>query len=100
MRVACVHEWLVDNGGAERLLEALLELYPDAPLYTLFWDRRKWTGTPIGARPVFPSVLNRLPGVARYYRRLLPLMPFAVVEDLERRKAFVAQIRDLRAELP
>ena len=35
MRVAIVHDWLVVNGGAEKVLEELLSLYPSADIYTL-----------------------------------------------------------------
>lgn len=41
MKVALVHDYLFDYGGAERVLEALHELYPDAPLYTSFVDKEK-----------------------------------------------------------
>ena len=38
LRVAYVHDWLVTYRGGEKVLDALLELYPDAPVYTLFYD--------------------------------------------------------------
>ena len=38
MKVALVHDYLFDYGGAERVVEALHELFPDAPLYTAFVD--------------------------------------------------------------
>lgn len=41
MKVALVHDYLFDYGGAERVLEALHDLYPDAPLYTSFVDEKK-----------------------------------------------------------
>lgn len=39
MKVALIHDYLFEYGGAERVLEALHELYPDAPVYTSFVDR-------------------------------------------------------------
>lgn len=40
MRVALVHDYLTEYGGAERVLEVLHELWPDAPLYTLSYNPR------------------------------------------------------------
>jgi len=41
MKIALVHEMLVKMGGAERVVERLLEMYPKSPLYTLFQDQKK-----------------------------------------------------------
>jgi glycosyltransferase involved in cell wall biosynthesis len=41
MKVALVHDYLIDYGGAERVLEALHEIYPDAPIYVAFIDKQK-----------------------------------------------------------
>ncbi len=38
-RIALIHDYLREYGGAERVLEALHDLYPDAPVYTAFFDR-------------------------------------------------------------
>lgn len=40
MKIALVHDYLREYGGAERVLEALHELYPDAPVYTAFIDKK------------------------------------------------------------
>ena len=40
MKVALVHDYLIEYGGAERVLEALHELYPDAPVYTSFVNEK------------------------------------------------------------
>ncbi len=42
MRVALVHDYLTEYGGAERVLEAVHELYPDAPIYTSLFDEEKF----------------------------------------------------------
>ena len=44
MKVALVHDYIKEYGGAERVLEALCELYPDAPIYTAFYrkDSNAW----------------------------------------------------------
>ena len=38
MKIALVHDYLTEFGGAERVLEAIHELYPNAPVYTSIWD--------------------------------------------------------------
>jgi hypothetical protein len=40
MKVALVHDYLREFGGAERVLIALHELFPEAPVYTAFYDRQ------------------------------------------------------------
>ncbi len=77
MQVAFVHDYLIQDGGAERVLLAMRELYPDAPIFTLFFD-------PSTSHPEFrkadvrPSFLNRLPFAKRHYQWYLPLMSQAV----------------------
>lgn len=76
-RVALAHEWLVTMRGGERVLEALCELFPDAPLFTLVHAPGS-TSPLIENRPIHTSFLQRMPmGVSRY-RHYLPLMPPAV----------------------
>src|SRR5262249_50079761 len=58
----------------EHVLEALLQLFPNADIYTLFYEPRG-VSLEINKRAIFPSTLNRLPGVRRYYRNLLPFFP-------------------------
>lgn len=75
-RVVLVHDWLTGMRGGEKCLEPLCRRWPDARLYTLFHKRGSVSPAIEGVR-VRPSALNRLPKVDRYYRYLLPLMPFA-----------------------
>jgi glycosyltransferase involved in cell wall biosynthesis len=75
-RVALVHDWLTGMRGGEKCLEPLCRRWPDARLYTLLHKRGSVSPAIEGVR-VAPSALNRLPKVDRYYRYLLPLMPFA-----------------------
>jgi hypothetical protein len=76
-KVAIVHDWLVSDRGGEKVLDALLEVYPEADLFTLF---HKPGSVPkrIENRIKYVSPLNRLPGVHRYYRYLLPWLPSAI----------------------
>jgi glycosyltransferase involved in cell wall biosynthesis len=76
--VALVHDWLVTYGGAERVLENLLELFPGAPLYTLIYNPRALRETSLLESDIRTSWLNRWPGAHRAHRIYLPLMPLAV----------------------
>ncbi len=76
MRVALVHDYLTQYGGAERVLEALAERYPDAPIFTSLVDRARLPAT-LADRAITASPLARLPGVHAYQRALLPLYPAA-----------------------
>ena len=77
MRVALVHDWLTGLRGGERVLEELVDLYPDADLYTLIHVPGA-TSPAIDRMAIHASPLSRLPGVARHYRWLLPLFPWAI----------------------
>ena len=80
-RVALVHDWLVNMRGGEWVLAALLKLFPTPSIHTLFYDPGA-IASPINVEAIHPSVLNRLPGVRRYYRWLLPVLP-AVIERMK-----------------
>jgi glycosyltransferase involved in cell wall biosynthesis len=74
MRVALVHYWLVNQRGGEAVLQALCKLFPDADIFTLFYDPEK-------ASPVFQShkvTASFLNPFRRFYQSLLPLMPMAL----------------------
>lgn len=75
-RIAIAHDYLTQKGGAERVVLALHRLFPDAPIYTTFYD-------PEGTFPEFKdarivtSLLNRVGVLRKDPRRALPLLPFA-----------------------
>jgi len=76
-RVALVHDWLTGMRGGEKVLDALCEMFPSAPLYTLV--RVPGSVSPrIEARPIHTSFVQRLPRPGRFYRHYLPLYPLAV----------------------
>lgn len=83
-RVAIVHDWLVVNGGAEKVLEALASAFPQAEIFTLVnfmpADIAPW----LARHTIHTSCLQRMPLARRYYRHYLPLMPYAV-EQLDLR---------------
>lgn len=77
MRVALVHDYLTQFGGAERVLLALMELFPHAPVFTLVYNQET-LGVPFDASRVRPSFLQRIPGARRHHRYFPLLMPLAV----------------------
>lgn len=76
-KVALAHDWLTGFRGGEWILEALCELFPKSPLYTLVRIPGS-TSPKIEDREIHTSFLNDLPGVAGGYRKFLPLFPTAV----------------------
>jgi glycosyltransferase involved in cell wall biosynthesis len=77
MRTAIVHDWLTGRRGGEKVLELLLELYPDATVYTLLHIPGT-TGPRIESHPIRTSFIQKLPAVKRHYRWYLPLFPRAI----------------------
>jgi glycosyltransferase involved in cell wall biosynthesis len=76
MRVAIIHDYLNQYGGAERVLEALHELYPHAPVYTSIYDAEAMPAYYRGW-DIRTSFMQRLPGWRRHFRRYLLLYPTA-----------------------
>jgi glycosyltransferase involved in cell wall biosynthesis len=78
MRTAIVHEWLPVYGGAERVLEQLIHVYPEADLFSLFdflpEDQRHF----LQGKAVTTSFLQGMPFARSKYRYYLPLLPLAI----------------------
>ncbi len=77
MKIALVHDYLVQYGGAERVLEAFTELYPHAPIYTLIYDPEAMHGVFAGKR-IYTSYLQKWPFIRKHHRIFPPLMPPAI----------------------
>ena len=75
-RVAVVHDWLTLPGGSEQVVLELLEMFPQAELFTSVYDPTPWPAQ-ITERTVHSSFLSRIPGAARHYPKMLPLMSAA-----------------------
>ena len=76
MKVALVHDYLVQDGGAERVLRVLQELYPEAPTFTLVY-RADTMGRLFQGKDIRTSFLQKLPWGKTHYQWYLPLMPRA-----------------------
>ncbi|MEK7060667.1 MAG: glycosyltransferase [Patescibacteria group bacterium] len=75
MKVALVYDRVNKWGGAERVLLALHELYPDAPLYTAVYDKKNAPWATVF--DVRPSFLNNLPFASSIHELLPMVTPFA-----------------------
>lgn len=76
MRVALVHDYLTQRGGAERVLLSMLKAFPDAPLYTSIYEPDA-TYPEFADHDIRPMWINRFAALRAEHRRGLPLYPFA-----------------------
>jgi glycosyltransferase involved in cell wall biosynthesis len=75
MKIALVHDYLSQDGGAERVLKALNEIWPEAPIFVLFHDKEK---IPYFKNlDVRESFISKLPWGRKKYQWYLPWMPLA-----------------------
>ena len=77
MRVALVHDYLIQYGGAERVLEEFCNIFPSAPIFTLVYDKQA-TGYAFDGRDINTSFLQRFPNPKTSYKLFPLLMPMAV----------------------
>lgn len=77
MKVALIHDYLTQFGGAEQVLRALCEIFPDAPIYTLIYDESK-THYAFKDKKIVPSFIQNLPFSRRHHRFYPWLMPMAI----------------------
>jgi len=75
LKVAFVHDWLVTYRGGERVLEAMLELYPEAPIYTLFYERKNMPALINSRNIITPKYLKKM---QRIRKALLPIYPILI----------------------
>lgn len=75
MKIALVHDYLSQDGGAERVLQTFHELWPEAPIFVLFHDRKKMPH--FVNMDIRESFIARLPLGRKKYQWYLPLMPLA-----------------------
>lgn len=78
MKIAIVHDWLVTYAGAERVLEQILNIYPDADLFSLVDFLPSNQRDFIKNKPVTTTYIQKLPFAKKKYRNYLPLMPLAI----------------------
>ncbi|MGJ8743435.1 glycosyltransferase [Polaribacter sp.] len=76
MKVAIVHYWFITRRGGEKVVESILKLYPNADIYTLFYDKEKY-GDYLKDHNVYTSKYNTY-FFRKHYQKIFPLYPFAV----------------------
>jgi len=76
-KIALVHDYLIQDGGAERVLLAFHELYPRAPIFTLF-HHPEHAHEGFKHADIRVSALNRLPFAQKRYQWYLPFMAEAI----------------------
>jgi len=70
MKVALVHDYLTQRGGAERVFELLCKHYPDADIFTSLYDPQH--SIDFGDRQVYTTYLQRIPSAAKHFKLLAP----------------------------
>lgn len=76
MKLALVHDWLNQRGGAEDVLETLVDLYPDAPIYTSLYAPDIMPES-YQAWPIIALWTDLLPGIHQHHQPYLPAYPLA-----------------------
>jgi glycosyltransferase involved in cell wall biosynthesis len=71
MKIALVHDYLTQRGGAERVFELLCKRYPEADIFTSLYDPQRTID--LGDRIVNTTFLQNIPGAAKYFRLIAPL---------------------------
>lgn len=76
MKLALVHDFLIQDGGAERVLSAFSEIWPEAPIFTIVANKKKWQKI-FSGREIKTSFLQKIPFGIKIYQFFLPLIPLA-----------------------
>ena len=77
MKVALAHDYLNQMGGAERVVLALHEMFPDAPLYTSIYDPQR-VDAAFQSIDIRTSFMQKFPLVKKHHQPFLPFYPFAM----------------------
>lgn len=83
-RVAIIHDWLVSMRGGEKVLETVLEIFPQADIFTLVYDKEKMSDR-INSKKITQSFLQFFPFPKKLYRHYVMFHPWAV-ESFDLRK--------------
>ena len=76
LKVAIVHDWLVSYAGADRVVDCMHHVFPDAPIYTLVYDKEKMPAW-FRSYDIRTTWVQKLPFATKLYKKMLPLMPGA-----------------------
>ena len=76
MKVAIIHYWFITRRGGEKVVETILKLYPNADIYTLFYDQKEY-GDYLKGHKVYTSILDK-PILRKHYQKIFPLYPIGI----------------------
>ncbi|WP_445734621.1 glycosyltransferase [Mariniflexile sp.] len=85
MKVAIIHYWFITRRGGEKVVETILSQFPDADIYTLFYDKEQY-GDYLKNHTVYTSILNK-PFLTKRYQKMFPLYPIGI-KSLKLRKKY------------
>lgn len=77
MKLALVHDWFKDISGAERVLMELHKIFPEAPIFVLFYDK-KFAAQELPGVKLQASFLQKIPFITKIYPWFAWLMPSAI----------------------
>lgn len=77
MKVALIHDHLAQDGGAEKVLKVLADMFSEAPIYTLLYEKKQ-VAKYFSNRQIETSIIQKLPGGVKHYQWYLFFMPMAV----------------------
>ncbi|MFA6184081.1 MAG: glycosyltransferase [Parcubacteria group bacterium] len=81
MKIALVHDYLVQYGGAERVLECFTEIFPEAHIYTIMYEKKLMHGF-FENKKIHTSFLQKFP-LARRKHRIFPLFMTSAIEQFD-----------------
>jgi len=79
MKVAIVHYWLVNMRGGEKMIEALLDMFPHSDIYTNVYNHKS-VSEKIKSHNIYTSSIQKLPFAVKLYQLYMPLMPKALMD--------------------
>ncbi len=77
MKIAIIHDFLNQYGGAEKVVEVLNELFPEAPIYTIIYDRDIMPAN-FEKMDIRTSYMQKIPGISKHFKKYLLFYPKAV----------------------
>jgi len=77
MKVAILHYWFITRRGGEKVVESILKIFPEADIYTLFYDKDIY-GCHLKNNKVHTSKLNKNSLLKKHYQKIFPLYPLGV----------------------
>jgi glycosyltransferase involved in cell wall biosynthesis len=78
LRIAIVHEWFVNHAGSEKVVQEMLEVFPQADLFALVDFLPEGRRGYLKNKPVKTSFIQKMPFAQRHFRNYFPLFPLAV----------------------